>query len=400
MVDSLSAHTETAYQRAEDPHARVRRGSLALRLVLMALVLTLVVGGLYGFNKFREKAIASFFANNKPPPTVVVLSEAKAEDVPKFLTGIGTLVAVHQVTIAPEVGGRIVQILFQPGTSVKTGDLLVQLNDKPDEGDLLNYRAQARLAELNLKRSRELVGRQFTPQSTVDQNQASLDQANAGIAKTQAVINQKLIRAPFDGDLGVRQVEVGQYLDAGGAIVTLTDLNTLFVNFTLPEQTRAQLKVGLPVRVTVDAFPGRVFEGQLSTVEPQISSDTRNIKVQATLSNPDKALLPGMFANTRVVLAPQPGVLTVPETAVDYTLYGDSVFVVREDGKDDAGNPVLKATRTFVRTADRFNNKVAIASGLKPGDKIVTSGQLKLQSGAVVTPSSDAALAAPAVPTN
>ncbi len=367
------------------------------RFILMAVALAIVFGGLYGFNRFREKAIADFFANNKPPPAPVEAAEAKADAMPRYLQGIGTLAAVRQVTVAPEVGGRVTQIFFQAGATVKAGDPLVQLYDKTEQADLLNYRAQARLAELNLARSRELVGRNFTPQSTVDQNLAQLEEASANIARIQALISQKLVRAPFDGVLGIRLIDVGQYLSPGSSIVTLTDLSTLYVNFTVPEQTRSQVAVGQPVEVTSDAFPSRVFAAKITAIEPQVGADTRAITVQATMENPQSLLLPGMFANARVVLPPQPNVVTVPETAVDYTLYGDSVYLIEEDGKDDSGKPLLKATRTFVRTGDRFGNRVAILSGLKPGDRVAASGQLKLMSGARVVVSSSNALATPSV---
>ena len=367
------------------------------RFIIMAVALAIVFGGLYGFNRFRQHAIAEFFAKNKPPPAPVEASEAKAEAVPRYLSGIGTLAAMHQVTVAPEVGGRVTQIFFQAGAVVKAGDPLVQIYDKTDQADLLNFRAQAKLAEANLTRSRELVGRNFTPQSTVDQNQAQLDEANAGITRVQALISQKLVRAPFDGVLGIRLVDVGQYLSPGSSIVTLTDLSTLYVNFTLPEQTRSQVTVGQAVEVTADAFPGRIFAAKVTAIEPQVGADTRAITVQATMENPENLLLPGMFANARVVLAPQPNVVTVPETAVDFTLYGDSVYLIEENGKNDSGQPVYKATRTFVRTGDRFSNRVAILTGLKPGDRVASSGQLKLTSGASVTVTASNALATPSV---
>jgi multidrug efflux system membrane fusion protein len=385
--------------------ARERRPPSARRkavwFALIALGLAVVFGGFYAYDRMRAQQTAHFFATMKPPPTPVAAATATAQDLPRFLPGIGTLAAVHQVTVAPEVGGRVTQIFFQAGGVVAPGDSLVQLNDKPEQGDLANYRAQAKVAELNLGRSRELVARQFTPQATVDQNQAILDQALANIAKTQAVIAQKLIRAPFAGELGIRQIEVGQYLNAGGPVVTLTDLDTLYINFTLPEQNRSQLVIDQPVRIKVDAYPGRDFEARLTTIEPQVSAETRMIKLQATLSNPGHRLLPGMFAKVDVGLPPQAGVVTLPETAVDYSLYGDAVYVIREDGTDAAGKPILKVTRTFVTTGARFDNRVVIASGLKAGDRVASSGQLKLTTGTQVVIGAAGPLATPAsVPTN
>jgi multidrug efflux system membrane fusion protein len=291
---------------------------------------------------------------------------------------------VHQVTINPEVGGRVTKIFFEPGQKVKAGDPLVQINDGPDRGDLADYQAQARLATIKLGRSKELVKRQFTPQETVDENQSQLDQMNALIQKTGAIIAQKLIRAPFSGELGVRQIDLGQYLNAGAPIVTLTDLSTLYINFTLASQLRSQISVGQRVNVSSDAFPGRVFTAKITTIEPQISADTRTIQVQATMANPGEALLPGMFVDAAVVLPAQPDMTVVPETAVEYTLYGDSVYVIRRDGKDAGGHPILKAERTPVKTGTRWDDKVAILSGLKPGEQIVAAGQVKVQNGVQV----------------
>src|SRR6516164_6934063 len=249
--------------------------------VIVGLLLAIVLGALYGFNRFREQAIATYFANNKPPPAQISAAEVKTEAVPRFAAGIGSVTAVHQVTINPEVGGRVTKIFFEPGAAVKAGDPLVQLNDAPDRGDLASYQAQARWAETTLQRSSELAKRDFTARETVDQKQSQLDQAKAMIVKTEAVIAQKLIRAPFSGQLGVRQIEVGQYLTPGAAIVTLTDLSTLYVNFTLPSQMRPQISVGQNVNVTADAYPGRAFEAKIATIEPQVSADTRTMQIQA-----------------------------------------------------------------------------------------------------------------------
>src|SRR5713101_4639319 len=290
--------------------------------------------------------IAQFFANNKPPPSSVSIAEAKSEVIPNLLTAVGGLAAVHQVDVTSDVSGRITDIMFAPGATVKAGNPLVQLFDAPDQADLANFKAQATVAQLSL------------------------------------------VRAPFDGELGVRHVEVGQFLTAGTQIVTLTDLSTLYANFTVTEKDSAALKVGQTVRILVDAYPGRTFEGKITAIEPQIATDTRNIRVQATLENPDHILKPGMFATTTVVLPDKPAVVTVPETAVDYTLYGDSVFLITEKKEDD-GKTSLTAVRTFVRTGNRIGGRAEILSGLKAGERVVAVGQLKLQSGAAVAISTD-----------
>jgi membrane fusion protein, multidrug efflux system len=363
--------------------------------IIVGLLLVLLVGAFVGFNAFRNKMIAQFFATNKPPPTTVTVAETKSEVVPNLLKAVGDLVAVHQVNVTSDVSGRITEILFTAGTDVKAGSPLVQLFDAPEQGDLASFKAQATVAQLSLDRAKQLASRQFGPQSTVDSAQAAFDQASAGIAKTQAIISQKLVRAPFDGELGVRHVEVGQYLTAGTQIVTLTDLSAVYANFTTTEKDRATLQVGQTVRVVVDAYPSRKFEGKITTIEPQINTDTRNIRIQATIENPDHVLKPGMFATTTVVLPDKPAVVTVPETAVDYTLYGDSVYLITEKKADD-GKTSLTAVRTFVRTGDRIDGRVVITNGLKPGDRLVAVGQLKLQSGAAVAISTDPAPPVPA----
>lgn len=351
---------------------------------IVALLLLLLVGGLVGFNAFRSHMIAQFFANHKPPPTPVSVATAKSEVIPNLLTAVGDLVAVHQVNVTSDVNAQITKIMFTPGSHVTKGTPLVQLFDAPDQGDLANYKAQATVALLSLDRAKQLAARQFGPQATVDQAQATYDQALANIAKTEAIISQKLVRAPFDGELGVRHVNVGQYLTAGTPIVSLTDLSQLYANFTVPENDSGKLKVGQVVRLAVDAYPGRTFDGKITTIETQIATDTRNIQVQATIANPDHILKPGMFVTTTVVLPNKPPVITVPETAVDYTLYGDSVYLITAK-KETNGKTGLTAVQTYVKAGDRVNGRAEIIKGLKAGDQVVAVGQLRLQSGAAVS---------------
>jgi multidrug efflux system membrane fusion protein len=380
-----------------DKQGRPRPPRKVLWFLIVGALLAVLVGGLVWFNHFRSQMIAQFFANNKPPAATVTVAEVKSEVVPNLLTAVGGLAAVHQVNVTSDVSGRITGIMFTPGAHVKAGAPLLQLFDAPEQADLASFKAQATVAQLQLDRAKQLAARQFGPQSTADQAQATYDQALAGIARTEAVISQKLVQAPFDGELGVRMVEVGQFLTAGTTIVSLTDLSELYANFTVTEKDSGNLKVGEIVRIAVDAYPGRTFQGKITTIEPQIASDTRNIRVQATIANPDHILKPGMFATTTVVLPDKPPVITVPETAVDYTLYGDSVFVITEKKEAD-GKTTLTAVRTFVQTGDRVNGRAEIIKGLKPGDRVVAVGQLKLQSGAAVAISTDPPPPIPAQP--
>jgi multidrug efflux system membrane fusion protein len=394
-MNIVAEHNISGEPIVEQPRARPVR--MLRWFIIVGFALALLVGALVGFNAFRSQKIAEFFANNKPPPASVTVAEAKSEVIPNLLTAVGDLAAVHQVNVTSDVSGRITDIMFTAGASVKAGTPLLQLFDAPEQGDLASFKAQATMGQLALDRAKQLASHQFSPQSTVDQAQSTFDQATAGIAKTQAIISQKLVRAPFDGELGVRHVEVGQFLTAGTQIVSLTDLSELYANVTVTEKDSANLKTGQTVRVVVDAYPGRTFEGKITTIEPQIAADTRNIRVQATIENPDHILKPGMFATTTVVLPDKPPVITVPETAVDYTLYGDSVFLLTEKKTDD-GKISLTAVRTFVQAGNRIEGRAEILKGLKVGDRVVAVGQLKLQSGSAVTISTDPPPPIPAQP--
>ena len=379
----------------DKPHKRPVR--MVRWFFIVGTLLAALVAGLVFFKFVFLPNLFKQIFSKPPPPTSISIAEAKSEIIPNLLTAVGDLAAVHQVNVTSDLNGRITEIMFTAGAAVKQGTPLLQLFDGPEQADLLSFKAQATVAQISLERAKQLASRQFGPQATVDQAQSAFDQANAGIAKTQAIISQKQVRAPFDGDLGVRKVEVGQYLTAGTQIVSLTDLSQLFANFTVTEKDSGALKVGQVVRIAVDAYPGRAFEGKITTIEPQIATDTRNIRVQASIANPERILKPGMFATTTVVLPDKPPVITVPETAVDYTLYGDSVYLLNEKKEDD-GKTSLTVVRTFVQTGNRVQGRAEILKGLKPGDRVVAVGQLKLQSGASVTISADPQPVIPAKP--
>ncbi len=392
----MTQNPHTAHQHPPADKPRKKPRTVKWFIIIGGLLVLLVVA-IVGFNAFRAHMIKQFFATMKQPPINVSIAEAKSEVVPNLIGAVGDLAAVHQVNVSSDTNGRVTEIMFEAGATVKKGQPLVQLFDGPEQGDLASFKAAASVARINLDRAKQLAERQVGPQATVDTTQAAYDQALAAIAKTEAVISQKQVRAAFDGVLGTRRIEVGQYLTAGTQIVSLTDLSAVYANFTVTEKDSGKLAVGQVVRIKVDAYPGRSFEGKLTTIEPQISADTRNIRVQATIQNPEGILKPGMFATTTVVLPDKPAVVTVPETAVDYTLYGDSVYVLQEKKTDD-GKTELHAIRTFVRTGDRIDGRAVITQGVKPGDRVVAVGQLKLQSGALVQISSDPPPKIPAQP--
>jgi multidrug efflux system membrane fusion protein len=353
---------------------------------LFVIVIGAVLAGGAAYFEYVAKPamMAQFF--QPPPPAAVENAIAATEDMPRYFESIGTLTAAQQVTIAPEIEGRVEKINFESGQWVRAGDVLVQLDDSTQRADLATFQAQQRLASANLARTKELAAKQFSSKQSVDQLQSELDQARAGIAKSQAIIDHMVVKAPFGGMLGIRQVNLGQYLAPGTAVVTLTDLDTLYVDFTLPEQDRAELSINQPVEFRVDAFPDQVFRGEIAAIDPQVDPNMRAVKVRAALANTDHKLQPGMYARIRAILPAQPNVVTIPEPAVDYTVYGESVFRLTPvpDKKDPNGKPVYKAEQTFVTLGSRFNGKVAVLKGVNDGDRVVVGGQLKLHNGAEV----------------
>jgi len=364
-------------------------------LFVLVIAAVLLGGAAYYEYVVKPAFMAQFF--QAPPPAPVETAIAATEDMPRAFESIGTLMAAHQVTISPEIEGRVDKINFDSGNWVKAGDVLVQLDDSTQRADLATYQAQARLASANLKRSQELAAKQYSSRQSVDQVQSELDQARAGIAKSQAIIDHMVVKAPFNGMLGIRQVNLGQYLAPGTMIVTLTDLDTLYVDFTLPEQNRGGISIDQPVEFRADAFPDQAFRGEIAAIDPQVDPNMRAIKVRAALDNTDHKLQPGMYARIRVILPPQPGVVTIPEPAVDYTVYGESVFRLTAvpDKKDPQGKPVYKAEQTFVTLGARFDGKVAVLKGVAQGDLVVVGGQLKLTNGAEVILSDQKSLTNP-----
>jgi multidrug efflux system membrane fusion protein len=353
-------------------------------LFVLVIAVVLLGGAAYFQYVTKPAMMAQFF--QAPPPAPVETAVADTEDMPRAFESIGTLTAAHQVTVSPELDGRIEKINFESGQWVKRGDVLLELDDSTQRADLATFQAQARLAAANLARTKDLAAKQYSSKQSVDQLQSELDQARAGIAKSQAVIDHMVVKAPFNGMLGIRQVNLGQYLAPGTMVVSLTDLDTLYVDFTLPEQDRAELSIDQPVEFRVDAYPDQVFRGEISAIDPQVDPQMRAVKVRATIANTDHKLQPGMYARIRAILPPQPNVVTIPEPAVDYTVYGESVYRLTEvpDKKDSNGKPVYKADQTFVTLGARFSGKVAVLKGVAKGERVVVGGQLKLHNGAEV----------------
>ncbi len=355
--------------------------------------LAVVVLGVAGYGLLAKLRPAHAQGGGTPPAKVAVAA-AQQTEVARFLSGIGTLEAHRQVEVPAEAEGRVAKILFTPGAQVRAGQLLVQLNDAPEQGDLERLTAQRANAAALLARTRRLLPQQAATQEQLEQAQAAFDQASGELRRAQAVLEQKRVKAPFDGVLGIRRVNLGQFVRAGDALVSLTDSRTLFANLTLPETALPALQRHQAVALAVDAYPGRVFQARLSTIEPQIGSDTRTVRLQATLDNADGALTPGMFVNGKVALPARANAITVPETALTYSTHGDSVFVVRAAEKGDG----FSAQQVFVTAGDRQNGRVVIEKGLVAGDRVVTSGQLRLYTGAAVAPTDKDTLSLPQEP--
>lgn len=315
-----------------------------------------------------------------PPPTAVVATVVTPTSVPSALEAVGSLRAVREVMLAPEVAGRVSAIAFSGGQYVGAGATLVQLYDGPERADRAAAAAKAEFARLQLARSRQLAPTGAESREMLQQRQAEYDQAVAAVRQLDARLVQKRVAAPFSGQIGVRQINPGQYLNPGDKIASLTALDQLFVDFTVPQQELAKLNPGSEVRVTSDAWPGRTFTAHVTTVEPRVDEQSRNIWVQASLANPDRALRPGMYVNAALTLAPIDGALVVPITAIQTSAQGESVIAVRGSAPRRAG----KAEMVAVTTGRRFGNSVVITRGLRPNDVVITEGQLRVQPGAPV----------------
>jgi len=353
------------------------------RFIIAIIGLGIVFGGLAWFNNFRDQAIRAAFAPKDPPPATVSTARAAAESWRRKIEAIGTLLAIQSVDVAPQISGIIREIAFEAGQRVNKGDVLVRLDDNVLQADLRRLQAIRHLSTLTYDRQRQLSEKQFSAQATVDQAKATLDQNDADIARIRALIDQKTIRAPFAGELGVRLVNLGQYVDPGAKLVGLQSLDTLFANLTLPEQRVAQLRIGQEVTIWVDAFKDVEFTGKITTIDPQLDQNNRTVLVQVTVPNPDRLLRPGMFVSAEVRMEHKDDVVTVPKTAIDFSLYGDSVYVVTPGDGDTAGSGVRRVERRPVTLGEQHGERIAVG-GLKPDEEVVTAGQIKLRNNAPV----------------
>jgi len=393
------------------------------RFLIAAIVVGLFLGGVGYFNLvFKPKMIGEFMAKMVPPPATVTAEAAKTESWIDRVRAIGTLVAIEGVDVAPQVGGIVTDYFFDSGHDAEKGETLVKLDTSVEEADLADNKATLQQTNLDFARHSKLVKTSAVSQALLDQTIAKRDSAAAAVQKMEALIAQKNIAAPFAGRLGLRRVEKGQYVSAGQALVWLQALDPIWVDFPVPEGTIGKFTIGSAIELTADAYPGQLFKGEVEAFDAKLGQDTRTLMVRARVPNPDRKLLPGMFANVAVLSGGAKELVTVPRTAVTYGLYGDSVWVVKESAPEPAAagaptasaepvgsaiaadatptgsvpaQPKLTAERRFVRVGPSEGDRVAILEGVKAGEEVVTSGQLKLQPGATIKVDNLGALKAP-----
>lgn len=367
------------------------------RMLIMLILVGAVLGGLFGFKTFVNGKIKEAMASMANMPQTVSATKAETSDWQPKIDAVGTLRAVRGAELSLEVPGVVESITFQSGDEVKAGQVLLTLRKEDEEARLQSLEATASLAQITYDRDMKQLKAQAISQAIVDNDEANLRNARAQVAVQKAILDKKTLRAPFDGKLGLRQVDLGQFLAAGTMIATLQSLDPIFVDFLLPQQAVAQIAVGDRVRAKIDAFPGHTFEGKITAINPKIETGSRNVQVRATLPNADQKLMPGMFAAVELDTGAAQRLVTLPQTAVSYNPYGSLVYVVDDKGKGADAKPELVARQVFVTTGATRGDQVAILKGVSEGDTVVTSGQIKLRNGVPVlvdnraVPTNDAA---------
>jgi membrane fusion protein, multidrug efflux system len=356
---------------------------MAKRMLFMLAVMLVIIGAL-GFVKFRQIQTAmAEGAAFQPPPEAVTTIVAQQEEWPSTLSAIGTMAAVQGVTVSADLPGTVDRIAFDSGRSVRQGDVLAELDTRQERAQLAAIEAQRELARLNYNRLKGLLSERVISQAEFDRAAAEQKQTDAQVGEIRATIDRKTIRAPFSGVLGIRQVNLGQYLAAGDPVVPLQSLHPIYVNFGVPQQDLSQIRVGHRVRLTANNLVGVEFAGRVTAMDSVVDQATRNVQVQATLDNPAGRLRPGMFVQTELSLGTSRSIVALPASAISYAPFGDSVFVVT-DLKGENGQTYRGVRQQFVKLGAARGDQIAIVSGIKPGEEIVTSGVFKLRNGAAV----------------
>ncbi len=383
-----------------------RGGRRAMGLIYVVALFALLIGGLSWFQfLFKPQLIKGVIASMPQPTQTVSITTAKSESWTPRVTAIGTLRAVSGGDIAPQVGGVITALNFDRGQDVQKGAVLAQLDDSVEQADLKSNVATLKNADVTLDRQKGLITGGNTPRSTLDQAQAARDTASAAVDRSKAIIAQKVIVAPYSGRIGLRKADIGQYVTPGASIANLQKLDPIYVDFSIPEQQIAAMKIGAEISFTADAFPGKVFKGAIRAIDARIDAATRNVLVRGEAPNPDRVLLPGMFANVEISAGAAQDVVTIPRTGVSFSLYGDTIFVAKPEAPA-GGAPAAPAAdggmatldRRVVRVGDSREDRVAILDGLAVGEEVVTQGQLKLAAGMKARVDNSSALPPPPTP--
>jgi len=352
---------------------------MSKQMILMLVIVGLVAGALKGWDAFKHKMMTEAFAKMAPPPPAVTTLVAKGQTWQPALSAVGSLKALNGVQVSTDLAGIVSEVAFESGTPVKKGDLLLKLDTQQEEAQLRAAQARFDLAKVSLTRKQDLLDKKAAPQADYDAAAAEARQAEAAMEEVRAVIARKTIRAPFDGLLGIRQVNLGQYLNAGVPIVPLESCDPIYVEFNLPQQHLHQIALHKKVRVTAPGVSDKEFEGEITAIDSRVDEATRNIQVEATVPNPGGKLRAGMFTNVELLLPELSGVLTLPASSINYAPYGDSIFIVKE-GKSKDGKPQKQAIQQFVKLGASRGDQITILSGLKEGDEVITSGVFKLRS--------------------
>ena len=352
------------------------------RMTIMLCGVFLLLGLIFAFNQLKTFMIKHFIVGmGLPPATVSTMVIATSEWQPK-LTSVGSVRAFRGVELSTELGGLVQSVPVKSGQDVKEGELLIKLNDASDVAQLNSLKAMADLAKVINERDRQQLAIQAISKNVFDTSAADSKSKQAQVEQQTALVAKKNLKAPFSGRVGIVSINPGQYVNPGDKLLTLQTLDPIFVDFNLPQNNAEQIQVGQEVIVTTDAFKDASFTGKITAVSPKVDTNTRNIQIEAQLSNPDKKILPGMFANVNIKLGDQVKYLTLPQTAVTYNPYGSTVFIAKPTGKKDKhGNPALEAQQVFVTTGSTRGDQVAILKGVDEGATVVTSGQLKLKNG-------------------
>ncbi|WP_062307309.1 efflux RND transporter periplasmic adaptor subunit [Polynucleobacter sinensis] len=355
---------------------------LQRRMTVMLCGVFLLLGLIFGFNQLKTFMIKHFIAGMGLPPATVSTMVVETTAWQPKLSSVGNVRAFRGVELSTEIGGLVQTVPIKSGMDVKEGELLIKLNDASDVAQLNSLKAQADLAKVINERDKQQLAIQAISKNVFDTSKADAKSKQAQVEQQTALVAKKNLRAPFSGRVGIVMINPGQFVNPGDKLLTLQTLDPIFVDFNLPQGNAAQIQVGQEIVVTTDAFKDASFVGKITAVSPKVDTNTRNIQIEAQLANPDKKILPGMFANVNINLGDEVKLLTLPQTAVTYNPYGSTVFIAKPTGKKDKqGNPALEAQQVFVTTGPTRGDQVAILKGVEEGATVVTSGQLKLKNG-------------------